>query len=746
MKNIYLFIILIFFAISSRAQQVLLYAGHPDTSGQNATSVPLLDAYFYNPCGLAFDSWGNLWVSEWSNHTIRMITPDGQVYTKAGGFEQDCFKNAAATTSRFSNPAGICVGKGDTIYVADQGNHVIRKIDPYQGQVGQAHWCDVKAGKFSAPGPGNPNCLTRYPGYKDGKWLEAQFDEPADVCSDKFGNLYVADKNNHVIRKIDTLGYVTTIAGTPGVSGDEDGNALSAKFWYPVGVSIDDNGDIYVAEWGNSKLRKISGGKVSTVLSFPPLWNPSDVIQDSRKIFYISDLARIIRYDKTNWSIFAGSPYHNGPTGYVNDTGTAARFNSIRQMVVDPKDYHFVYAADFNNHVIRKIVICDPYKVNLTLSGGTTFCKGDQLTLTAPDGYKKYMWSTGETTKSITVDKSATVYLKVENNDLCIGYSDTFKINVYTLKPSLIPTKKSFCAGDSAILVGQSGFDNYIWYKNGSKFIEGPNKQSLTIYDSGTYKLEVISGPCKGTSDEIKITLGSLSPTLNISGNKTLCQGDSLVVYPLENFPQYQWKKGTTVISSQKQIVIKEEGTYSLFVSNGAGCSGSSDLLVVTVYPKPPVPVITKQTDSLFVSNVMTGNQWYRNDTLIPNAVGQAYFVTKKGWYHVVVTNQYGCSSKSNRLPFGGIESMNENNKLPDISIFPNPTSNTFTVSLNADYPEIIQIRIINIYGSVILREQHDLIRGNNNFTYNTGNLAKGIYIVSVSGEKGIKNIPLIIR
>lgn len=739
-------VIFIITALNIKAQQVMLYAGHPDTPGQNPVNVPRLDAYFYNPCGLAFDSWGNLWVSEWSNHTIRMITPSGQVYTKGGGFEQDCFKNAASTTSRFSNPAGICVGKGDTIYVADQGNHVIRKIDPYNGQVGQAPWCDVKAGKFSAPGPGNPNCLTRYPGYKDGKWLEAQFDEPADVCSDKFGNLYVADKNNHVIRKIDTLGYVTTIAGTPGVSGDEDGNALSAKFWYPVGVSIDENGDIYVTEWGNSKLRKISGGKVSTVLSFPPLWNPSDVIQDNRKVFYISDLARVIRFENGKWNIFVGSPYHNGPTGYVNDTGTAARFNGIRQLIVDPKDYHFVYAADFNNHVIRKIVICDPYKVNLTLSGGTTFCKGDKLTITAPDGYKKYLWSTGETSKSIVVDKTSTIWLKVENNDMCIGYSDTFKVNVYVLKPSLIPTKKSFCAGDSAILVGQSGFDYYTWYKNNVKFIEGPTKQSITIYDSGTYKCEVISGPCKGTSDEIKIKLGSFSPTLNISGNQTICQGDSLVVYPFEDFPQYEWKNGTTVVSNKKQFIIKEAGTYSLYVSNGSGCNGTSDLLTVTVMPKPPKPVITKQTDSLFVSSALTGNQWYRNDTLIPNAVGQAYFVTRKGWYHVVVTNQYGCSSKSDRVPFGGIESLAEQGFSPKINVFPNPTSNEFILTIYNPVPDNISVSIINAVGTLVYHFQQNNVQDYITLPINTRSFARGVYFLSVSGSSGTQNLKLIIQ
>jgi len=743
MNKLYILLLFILFSAQLNAQQVSLYAGVPDSIGQNPTGISKEYAYFNNPYGLAYDSYGNLWVSEWSNHTIRMITPSGMVYVRAGGYLQDCFKNAAGITARLSNPSGICVGIGDTIYFADQGNHVIRKITPYKN-LGNTQYIAVKAGKYDSLTP-NPNCYVRKPGYADGKWLSAQFNEPVDVCSDKNGNLYVADKNNHCIRKIGTDGNVTTIAGTPTVPGDVDGNASSAKFNYPVGVSITDNGDIYVAEWGNAKLRKISGGKVSTVLEFPPLFNPSDVIFDSRGILYISDLARIIRLEGTKWSVFAGSQYHN-ETGYKNDTGYAARFNGVRQMVVDPKDYHFVYAADYNTHVIRKITICDPYKPNVQLSGSTIFCKGDKLTLTAPDGFKSYTWSTGETSKSIIVDATKTVWLKVVNNDLCTGYSDTFQITVYSLKPSLIPTKKSFCTGDSAFLVGQSGFDYYTWYKNGVKFIEGINKQTIAVYDSGTYKLEVISGPCKGTSDNIKISIGNLLPTLNISGTKLLCSGDSFIVEPLENYNTYEWKKGTTTISTSKQLIIKEGGTFTLTVSKGTGCAGTSDPLIINYYPKPAKPTITKQGDSLLVSSSLTDNQWYRNDTLIPNAVGQAYYCTKKGWYRVVVTNQYGCFASSEKVPFGGIESIFEPAKSDKIKVFPNPSSGIFNIQINSNTNEEVKLNFVNLLGEIIYSEKWTLKQDNNLKTFELNKLGKGIYFIIVSDNTGIYSSRIIIE
>jgi len=743
MKNFYLIGFLFILSVNVNAQQALLFAGIPDSAGQDVLTVDRLKAHFNNPYGIDFDGAGNLWITEWSNHTVRLITPNGQVYVRAGGYLQDCFKNASGITSRLSNPSGICVGKGDTIYFADQGNHVIRKITPFKN-VGNAQFVGVKAGKYDSSAP-NPNCYTRKPGYADGKWLVAQFDEPTDVCSDKNGNLYVADKNNHCIRKIGTDGYVTTIAGTPTVAGDVDGNASSAKFNYPIGISIDDNGDIFIAEWGNAKLRKISGGKVSTVLEFPPLFNPSDVVRDIRNVMYISDLARIVRLENSKYSIFAGSQWHN-ETGYKNDTGYAARFNGIRQMVVDPNDYHNVYATDYNNHVIRKIVICDPYKVNLQQTGTTTFCKGDKLILTAPDGYKSYSWSSGETTKSITIESSKTVFLKVVNDDLCAGYSDTFVVNVYTLKPSFIPTKKSFCAGDSALLVGQAGFDYYTWYKNGVKHIEGPTKQTITVYDSGTYKLEVISGPCKGTSDQVKISLGNLTPTLNITGTKLLCAGDSFVVEPIESFLNYQWKKGTTVISTNKQLVIKDGGTYTLFVSNSTGCSGSSEPLIINYHPKPSKPTITKMSDSLFKSSSLSDNQWYRNDTLIQNAVGQAYYCTKKGWYHVVVTNQYGCFATSDKVPFGGIESINENNEISQLNLYPNPTSGNFTIDITSKIQNEAQLQVVDIFGKSIYQEKLTINQGKYLKTIDLANFGKGIYFVIIRTEKDIVSKRIVLQ
>ncbi|MBT5528713.1 MAG: T9SS type A sorting domain-containing protein [Cytophagia bacterium] len=722
--------ILIISTTQTLAQNVSLYAGTPNVAGHNAVGTTRLNAKFNNPVGVAFDKDGYMWVSEWSNHTIRVIAPSGMVYTKAGAVGQDCFDIAAATSSKFSNPAGICFGPDDTLYVADFGNHCVRRIDPMQASIGKALWCGVKAGKYSAPGPGNPNCFTSYPGHRDGTWQTAKFKNPSDVDCDAAGNIYVADQGNNCIRKIGINGMVTTIAGIPDSAGYADGNALGqALFNWPTGIYVHTNGDIYVAEWQSQALRKISGGKVSTVLIYPTLWTPSDVYIDSRGIVYVSDQHKIVRWDGNKSSVFAGSPQIN-VAGYVNDTATAARFDDTRQMVVDPSDYHFVYVADFNNHVIRKITICDDYKPKVTFDvSGTVFCKGDQRTLTAEDGYTEYKWSTGETTKSIVVTSTKTVWLEVLNTDLCRGYSDTFNFVVNNLKPSITPTATSFCIGDSAFIVGQSGFDYYTWYKNGVIIIEGVNEQTLTVYDSGDYYLKVISGPCVGSSAHIAISLGQLTPVLNHSGNKVICIGDSLIVEPVSNFNTYEWRKDGNLISTSKQIIVKDAGTYALFAANAAGCNGTSLNLVISNYPKPPKPSISTSGDSILVSSSLTGNQWYRNDTLLVGSNSQGYYATIPGWYKIEVSNQYGCKSTSEPFPFGGV-GMKEGSRDNQLILYPNPTNGQINISIKSERNGLANVQISNMLGEIVYESQMDIRYNQQQKEIQLNHLDKGLYFL----------------
>jgi len=191
------------------------------------------DAQFDKPRGIAVDNSGNIYVTEVGNDKIRKITPDGLVSTIAGSTEG--FSDGTATTAQFCNPNGIVIDATGNIYVSDNCNFKIRKITP-EGNV------TTLAGSMK--------------GQVDGVGSTAQFSSPTGIDIDALGNLYVADFSVHKIRKVTSDGKVTTIAGS--TLGFADGTGSNAQFSFPSSIAIDDRGDLFIADSGNHKIRKIT--------------------------------------------------------------------------------------------------------------------------------------------------------------------------------------------------------------------------------------------------------------------------------------------------------------------------------------------------------------------------------------------------------------------------------------------------------------------------------------------------------
>ena len=200
------------------------------------------DARFHSPRGIAVDKWGNLYVADERNHSIRKVTPSGHVGTLAGGIagfaEADGiagFADGDATNARFYFPGKIAVDRAGNLYVADRGNHRIRKLTP-SGMV------STLAGSIA--------------GFVDGSRSVAMFNQPRGIAVDAEGNLYVADTMNHRIRKVTPSGVVSTLAGS--TKGSADGIGSAAQFNEPHGIAVDAAGNLYVADNGNGHIRKLN--------------------------------------------------------------------------------------------------------------------------------------------------------------------------------------------------------------------------------------------------------------------------------------------------------------------------------------------------------------------------------------------------------------------------------------------------------------------------------------------------------
>ncbi len=279
---------------------VATFAGSLTTAG--AVDETGVLARFNKPEGIAVDDGGTVYVADTQNHTIRRITSAGVVTTIAGTAGVAGSFDGIGVSAEFNLPRAIAIGPGGVLYVADSGNHTIRKIT-FSGVVATV---TTLAGQ---PGlPGNKN------GTGVGTASAPQFRNPQGLAVDATGNVFVADTGNHAIRRVTPSGVTTVFAGSVTTSGSVDGTGATARFSQPVGIAIDDEGVLHVGDTGSSALRRITtAAKVTT---------PAGLL---------------------------------GSAGAANGVGTAARFSSPRGVTVDAAGSIFI--ADSGNQTLRRAYV-----------------------------------------------------------------------------------------------------------------------------------------------------------------------------------------------------------------------------------------------------------------------------------------------------------------------------------------------------------------------------------------------------
>jgi sugar lactone lactonase YvrE len=318
----------------------------------------------FGPSGVAVGTDGNIFVADTGNHTIRKVTPDGVVTTLAG------LATGHGSAPKFHDPTGVAVDHAGNIYVADTGNQIIRKMTP-------AGAVTILAGAGQR-------------GSMDGAGNEAQFTDPFAVAVDNNGNVYVADTGNNVIRKVTSAGVVTTLAGLAGKSGSTDGTGSTARFGSrdggPIGLAVDDAGNVYVADSQNHTIRKVTAaGAVTTMAGNASIMSvmglpaggstdgtgsearfnyPGGVAVDKAGNVYVADTLNHTVRKITPAGVVSTLAGLAGSVGSADGTGTAARFWGPDSVSVDGRGN--IYVADTGNRTIRRIT---PAGVVTTLAG-----------------------------------------------------------------------------------------------------------------------------------------------------------------------------------------------------------------------------------------------------------------------------------------------------------------------------------------------------------------------------------------
>jgi len=374
------------------------------TPGFSGDGGPATLAELNYPYGVAVDGSGNLYIADFQNVRIRMVNPSGVITTVAGngvsGFSGD---GGSATSAQISSPVGVAVdGKGN-LYFADFDNNRIRMVNS-SGVISTVAGNGIR----NSSGDGGPA-------------TSAELYNPSGVALDGNGNLYIAGYFDNRIRMVNTSGIITTVAGngTPGFSGD-GGPATSAELYYPSGVAVDGQGNIYIGDLYNNRIRMVNASGVITTVAgngtagfsgdggpatSAELNMPAGVAVDGNGNFYIADTNNN-RVRMVNPSGMITTVAGHGSSGFGGDGGPAKSAELYVPYGVAVDGNGNLYIADTDNNRIR--VVNSSAVINTFAGNGNYGYGGDGNPATSA----KLADPTG-----IAIDGSENLYIADTNNN-----------------------------------------------------------------------------------------------------------------------------------------------------------------------------------------------------------------------------------------------------------------------------------------------------------------------------------------
>jgi hypothetical protein len=458
-------------------------------NGYSGDGGAATSARLNQPQRVALDSHGNLFIADTFNNRVRKVDTNGIITTVAGGGSESLGDGGAATNATLNEPYGMAVDSTGNLLITDTYNYRLRKVDT-NGIITTA------AGNGTNGYSGDGGLATK-----------AMLSGPSGVAVDSYGNLFIADLGNNRIRKVDTYGIITTVAGngTNVYSGD-GGAATNASLYMPWGLAVDNHGNLFIADTLNNRVRMVdTNGIITTIAgegpSYPSgggysgdggaatnvmLWEPCSVSVDSYGNLFFADYnnSRVREvWPNGNITTVAG----NGTNGYSGDGGAAnkASLNSPSGVAVD--SYGNLFIADGYNYRIRKVVRNPAYSpVFSTLTIGN-------ISVTNAGNYSVVISGAGG---SIT---SSIVTLTVEAPPVIVGQPASQMAGVGS-NPNF-----------SVAVLGSGPF-GYALYFCGTNLVQSGTNGPLTLFnisknDTGSYTVLVTNGYGSVTSQVAMLTV-----------------------------------------------------------------------------------------------------------------------------------------------------------------------------------------------------------------------------------------------
>ena len=414
----------------------------------------------------------------------------------------------------------------------------------------------------------------------------------------------------------------------------------------------------------------------------------------------------------------------NGLTTYLWSNGETA--NTIN--VISSGNY-FVTVTNVNGCSASSVSM--PVTVNPlptpTIAGSSTICSGASSTLDGGSGYTNYLWSTGETAQTISVNLAGLYAVTVTNNNGCTGEASITEVIGNVLTPTISSNgSNSICQGSSVILDAGTGFNTYNWSN-------GATSQVIVVGSANSYSVSVsdLNG-CTGASNVVTTTMldtPSFSVTIPLT---TICPGDSIsAIATSDSINTYTWNPGGFT-GNPFVIIAGTTSVYSSVATNSVGCQSQINF-TVNVTSAPPVPIISQNQSILSATNVGAVSwQWYYNGNPISGATNTTYDAgSQSGSYYFEVTGSAGCKTNSDEFNFvgDGIETYLEQR----ISIYPNPFVSEISIQ---GMDGIVEIELMNAQGKVLLKK----VSNNKIEILNTVLLPTGLYLLKVKSERELIN------
>jgi len=423
-----------------------------------------------------------------------------------------------------------------------------------------------------------------------------------------------------------------------------------------------------------------------------------------------------------------GSTYNWTVTGGFITEGHGT--SSITVLFEDPGSYPirieqvFGSASCRGDTLITVTVHPNPEPV-ISANGPLAFCEGESVMLLAPAGFARYEWSTGDSTRQITVVGSGSYSVRVVSAEGCEGVSPPVEVTILPPPEPVIAilTPLPVCDGGEIILGLTESYTAYAWST-------GSDQSSIAVTSAGYYRVHVTNDDgCSAWSDSVFVEFAPLpDPEIAPDGPLSFCQGDSVRLFATELFVRYLWNTGDTTSS----IVVRSSGNYSVRVWTADGCDGLSNELTVTVYDLPPLPVITRD-GSILTSTPAAEYQWYHEIDgrfiRIPGAQGQEFTAVSNRRYIVEIKDRYGCTAIS--LPYRWTEEILATSTvlLPSLEAYP---GDIVTIDLRLVEQQYLSLMDVHSFEAEVAFNGSLLVP-----TGSTpqGRLENGFRIIPVEGE-----------